>query len=71
MIKLSEKQRKELKKEGEHVRVVDPATQTEYVLVRADVFARLQQLLDQAEDETEQEAWLDAVEEARSKMANE
>ena len=71
MIQLTEEQRQELKGNGDHVRVLDPATHTEYVLVRADVFARLQQLVQQAEDETEQEAWLDAVEEARSEMANE
>ena len=71
MIELTEKQRQELKGNGTQVRVLDPTTRTEYVLVRADVFARLQQLVQQAEDETEQEAWLDAVEEARSEMANE
>ena len=36
-----------------------------------DVFSRLQHLLEQAEDETEQEGWADAVEEARSEMINE
>ena len=71
MIELNEKQREALKSNGEHVRVLDPATSTEYVLVRADVYARLQQLLEQAEDETEQDAWADAVEEARSEMTNE
>jgi hypothetical protein len=71
MITLTEKQRQELKRIGSHVRVVDPTTRTEYVLVRADVFARLQQLVQQAENEIEQEGWLDAVEEARSEMANE
>jgi hypothetical protein len=71
MIELTEQQRQELKGNGAHVRVLDPTTRTEYVLVRADVYARLQQLLQQAEDETEQEAWADAVEEARAEMANE
>lgn len=71
MIELTEKQRQELKGNGEPVRVLDPATSTQYVLVRADVHARLQQLLEQAEDETLQEAWADAVEEARSAMSNE
>jgi hypothetical protein len=69
MIELTDKQQQELKDNGEPVRVVDPATRTEYVLVRADVYARLQQLLEQAEDETEQEAWADAVEEAQSEMS--
>ena len=71
MIQLTEQQRKDLKDNGEPVRVLDPATSTEYVLVRADLYARLQQLLEQAEDETEQEAWADAIEEARSEMSNE
>jgi hypothetical protein len=71
MIELTENQRQELKSTAEPVRVLDPATSTEYVLMRADVYARLQQLVEQAEDETEQEAWADAGEEARSEMANE
>ena len=71
MIELTEQQRQELKANGERMCVFDPATRTEYVLVRADVYARLQLLLEQAEDETEQEAWADAVEEARSEMSNE
>jgi hypothetical protein len=71
MIELTEQQRQELKGNGAQVRVLDPTTRTEYVLVRADVYARLQQLLQQAEDETEQEAWADAVEEARAEMAHE
>jgi hypothetical protein len=71
MIELTEEQRKELKSNGKHVRLLDPTTRMEYLLVRADVYARLQQLLEQAEDEAEQEAWSDAVEEARSEMASE
>ena len=71
MIELNEKQREALKGNGHHVRVLDPATSTEYVLVRADVYARLQQLLEQGEYEAEQDAWADAVEEARSEMTNE
>ena len=71
MIELTDIQRQELTDGSENVRVLDTATGTEYVLVRADVYARLQQLFQQAEDETEQEAWADAVEEARSEMANE
>jgi hypothetical protein len=71
MIELSKTQRQELRGGLEPVRVLDPATRMEYVLVRADLYARLQQILEQAEDEAEQEAWADAVEEARSQMANE
>lgn len=71
MITLTEKQQRELKGSGVHVRVLDPTTRAEYVLVRADVFARLQLLVQQAEDEMEHEAWLDGIEEARAEMANE
>jgi hypothetical protein len=71
MIELTKQQQQELNANGAQVRVVDPATKTEYVLVRADAHPRLQQLLEQAEEESEKEAWADAVEEARSGMANE
>jgi hypothetical protein len=71
MIELTDDQRQELKGNGKQVRVLDPATNTEYVLVRADIFARLQDVLEQIDDETEQEAWADAVEEARSEMTSE
>jgi hypothetical protein len=71
MIELTDQQRQELKAHGERPRVLDPATRTEYVLVRADVYARLRQLLEQAEDDILQDAWADAVEEARSELANE
>jgi len=71
MIELTENQRQELKGNSEPVRVLDPGTGTEYILMRADVYTRFQQLLEQTEDETEQEAWADAVEEARSEMTNE
>jgi len=71
MIELTDEQRQELKSNGEHPRVLDPGTKTEYMLIRSDVCARLQQLLEQAEDDVEQEGWADAVAEARSEMANE
>ena len=71
MIELTEKQREQLKTNGAPVCVRDPVTGTEYVLVPADVHARLQKLLEQAHDETVQEAWADVVEEARSEMTKE
>jgi len=71
MIELTEQQRQELPVNGDAARVLDPATRTEYVLVRADVYASLRPFLEQAEDEAEQEAWADAVEEARSEMTSE
>ncbi len=71
MIKLTDTQRQELNGNGSPVHVLDPATNTDYVLVPADLYARLQQFREQVEDEIEQEAWADAVEEARSEMVNE
>ena len=71
MIELTEEQWQELNGNGEHARLLDPATQREYVLVPADVYERLRPLLEQAEDDAEQEAWADVVEEARSEMATE
>jgi hypothetical protein len=68
MIELTEPQQKALKGNGEPLRVLDPTTSTEYVLVRADVYSHLQQFPEQAEDKAEQAAWADAVEEARMKM---
>lgn len=65
MIELTDDQRQELKGNGEPIHVLDPATRTEYVLVRADIFARLQPILEQIEDDIVQEGWADAVEEAR------
>jgi hypothetical protein len=71
MIELTEQQQQALKGNGEPLRILDPATSTEYVLVRADIYSHFQHLLEQATDEAEQEAWADAVEEARSEMINE
>ena len=71
MIELTEQQRHELPGNGGHAVVRDPATCVEYVLLRADIFARVRELVEQAEDEILQEAWADAVEEARSELASE
>jgi hypothetical protein len=71
MIELTNEQLQELKGNEEHVRILDPTTRMEYVLVRADVYVRLRQLLEEAEDDVTQEAWADAVEEARAEMASE
>jgi hypothetical protein len=71
MIELTEAQQQMLKGTGGQLRVLDPTTRTEYVLVPADVYAQLLLLLEQVEDEAEQEAWANAVEEARSEMASE
>jgi len=44
-IQLTEEQRLALQSGGATTRLVDPVTQTAYVLVRADTYARLQALL--------------------------
>jgi hypothetical protein len=50
MIQLTEEQQRVLAANGtEPVRAIDPATRTEYVLVRAEVYDRLQTFV--AEDE--------------------
>jgi hypothetical protein len=47
MIKLTPEQHEALAEIGtEHVRVLDPSTNTEYVLLRADIYERLKSLLD-------------------------
>jgi hypothetical protein len=71
MIELTDDQQRELSKSSGPVHVLDPATKTEYVLVRADIHSRFRLALEQAADELEQEAWADAVDEARSEMASE
>jgi hypothetical protein len=71
MIELTERQRQEIPRDGGQIRMRDPATNTEYVLVRADVSTRLRHLLEQAEDDVLQDAWADAVDEARSEMSGE
>jgi hypothetical protein len=71
MIELTEEQRRELHGNKEPVRVLDPSTHTEYVLVRADLYARFREALEQAEAGADEEAWLDAVEEARDEWARE
>lgn len=46
MATITPEQRQEIEKAGtEPVRVEDPATGTEYVLLRADVYAKLRELM--------------------------
>ncbi len=71
MIELTDTQHRELEGTNKEVRVVDPATSKEYVLVAVDEFARLKKLIEQSLDASEQETWADAVEEARSEMSQE
>ncbi len=47
MTTLTPEQRQEIQRAGEEpVRLADPETQTEYVLLKADVYARILTLLD-------------------------
>ena len=51
---------------NEPVQVVDPRTQEAYVLLRADLYARLKGLLGEEEEENAQrKAWLEAATKAR------
>ena len=68
MIELTEQQWRELAS-GRAVEV--PGEPTPCVVLRKDVYDRMRQLLEQAEDDALQGAWVDAVEEARAEMANE
>lgn len=52
-------------------RLIDPRTQKAYVLIRADVYERLRPVLERGEAALQEEAWLDAVEEARNQWAQE
>jgi hypothetical protein len=70
MIELTQMQQKELEETGD-IRVLDPGTNTKYVLIKADEFAQLQKFLQQMVDPNEQEAWADAIEETRSDMSHE
>lgn len=59
MIELTTQQQQALDTAPETSQVVDPRTNTTYVLVRADVYERLKELLDGAEDQALHKAWLE------------
>jgi hypothetical protein len=59
MIELTEQQQQTLDRE-QPPRLIDPRNNTAYVLVRADVFERLKDLVEDAEDQVLREAWLRA-----------
>ncbi len=52
-------------------RLIDPRTKKAYVLIRADIYERLRPVLERGEAALQEEAWLDAVEEARNEWAQE
>ena len=70
MIELTQMQQKQLEETGD-IRVLDPATNIQYMLIKADEFAQIQEFLQKMVDPNEQEAWSDAIEETRSEMSKE
>ena len=49
MITLSEEQRQAVEKTKEPIRVADPKTQREYVLVQAEIFERMRRVMEAEE----------------------
>jgi hypothetical protein len=56
---------------GQPVEISDPQTNTEYILLRADVYNRMREVLEEAEDRREKEAWAKLSRRARSDWAKE
>jgi PHD/YefM family antitoxin component YafN of YafNO toxin-antitoxin module len=71
MIELTEEQRQALHTSKDPVSVVDPQTQEAYVLLRAETYERLKQLLEDEEDRQEQKAWLDLATKTRRRWVEE
>jgi hypothetical protein len=53
------------------VEINDPQTNTGYILLRADVYKRMRELLEDDEDRREKEAWAKLGRKARSDWAKE
>jgi len=53
------------------VELEDPQTGAAYILMRADVFRRLRQLVEDDEDSRENEAWSNVARKARDEWARE
>jgi len=65
-IELTDDQRQALDAQpDEPVQVVDPRTQQEYVLLRADLYARLKGFLGEEQENAQQKTWLEAATKAR------
>jgi hypothetical protein len=70
MATITPEQRREIEQAGEKpVELTDPSTNTAYVLVRADVFKRMQEIMEDEEDRREKEAWAKLGRKARSAWA--
>lgn len=60
MIELTKPQHEAIRQtRGSRVRILDPSDQQEYVLIPLPLFQRLEVLVEQAEDDAIQEAWLE------------
>lgn len=58
MVQLTQEQHDLLQQAGDSpARIVDPTDMQEYVLISADVYARLEALVSSAEDQVVQAAW--------------
>ena len=72
MTTLTPELRQALEQAGDQpVAINDPQTNTEYILLRADVYNRMREILEEDEDRREKEAWAKLGRKARSDWANE
>ena len=53
------------------VEITDPQTNTHYILLRADVYRRMREILEEEEDRREKDAWVSLGRKARSDWAKE
>jgi hypothetical protein len=53
------------------VEITDPQTNAAYVLLKADVYRRMREILEEEEDRREKDAWSRIGQKARSQWANE
>jgi len=71
MIELTAEQQQALDAEQETPKVVDPRSKTAYILVHADVYERVKELLEDAEDKVLQKAWLEKATQTRRRCVQE
>jgi hypothetical protein len=70
MAAITPEQRQEIEQAGEQpVELTDPSTNTAYILVRADVSKRMQEIMEEEEDRREKEAWAKLGRKARPTWA--
>jgi hypothetical protein len=71
-LELTEEQRRAVEEHPEEpVRLVDPASQKIFVLVSAEIYDRIKDLLEDIEDRAGKKAWLDSATRARRKWVQE